>query len=200
MKKNELTCYTEDFEVWRAHIKQTIRITGEMGFINTVDKNDYICELVKKDNMPCAHYLLAMYDHICHKHKIPFDEKYKELREIELPTCLFPANAKKIRDRLGISSIDIVTMHMEYAISDFIKYNIVEVELYMRDFYEFPEPLQKSINNYYLAKHQGFQAKTELWYNHIVGLIEEYVEKEQMTALEGQYIIENYLQPSSKVK
>lgn len=77
----------KELEYWHTYIMQNVKITkeDELHFINLLDENNYIYDLVDKNNIPCAQYLLVMYDHICSKYEIPLNRKYDNVRKIEVP-------------------------------------------------------------------------------------------------------------------
>ena len=126
---NELE-YRMAFEQFRSEICHKLKEMGDKNFLKYIYKNNIILDYYYKSWYKETYYTLALTDYISKENNLPIAKEYNFLRTKKLDKKIYP------RDVNIISKLDnnkIKTNANEKAISEFLKYNIVETNV--RDVY-----------------------------------------------------------------
>lgn len=116
-----------DFEVFKSNVCHLLRERGELDFIVAALRADDIRKYWDRMWYPEAFYLLATVDYLCRLHDLPLCTKYDDIRTRSLEKTLYPRDvqmAAKLHP-----SLDVREACKKDAISEFLRFNIVEREI-----------------------------------------------------------------------
>lgn len=122
----EITYSKQEFENFKSDVCHRVKDLGQLGFIEYVLLSNIIDEFLKNDNILFALYLLAMTDYLSNLNEIPLYNKYNDLRHYKLQERVYPMSIM-LAARIEGKSEEELTKN---AIPEFLKYNIVEGEIF----------------------------------------------------------------------
>jgi hypothetical protein len=116
-----------EFELFKSNICHDVKRKGDLDFIKNILITDEIRKLLDKKWYPECLYLLAMVDYLSKENDIPLYNMYNDIRCKKLSEMLYPQ---------GIILMSYLENNdqpkkqiLKEAIPEFLKYNIVEVEI-----------------------------------------------------------------------
>jgi hypothetical protein len=116
-----------DFELFKSNVCHDLKRKGDLFFIRDILDSKYIIELFKKKWYPECLYVLAMVDYLSKENNIPLCNKYDELRSEKMEEIIYP-DGVIIMSYLRKSNKPKEDI-LKKAIPEFLKYNIVELEI-----------------------------------------------------------------------
>ena len=116
-----------DFELFKSNVCHDVKRKGDLLFIRDILDSKYIIELFKREWYPECLYVLAMVDYLSKENGIPLCNKYDELRDAKMEEIIYPEGAI-LMSYLRESDKPKEDVLKE-AIPEFLKYNIVELEI-----------------------------------------------------------------------
>lgn len=117
-----------DFEIFKSNICHLVKDKDEIDFIIEALQKDDIRKYWEKKWYPEAFYILAMVDYLSRLNDIPLCTKYNDIRERSLKNTLFPRDIL-MAEKLAMSP-DIKEKSIRESIPEFIRFNIVESEIF----------------------------------------------------------------------
>lgn len=126
MKNNKLII--TDFEAFKSNICHRVKSNGNINFIIDILQSNDIRTLWDKGLCTEAMYLLAMVDYLSRLEDIPLCGNYEDIRPRSLKEPLFPRDVC-LADKLA-PALCVKQKCMEKAISEFLRHNIVETDIF----------------------------------------------------------------------
>ena len=124
MKKNMYT--SQDFEVFKGNVYVRIQENGPLDFISKILVSNVIEEYWNDQNTLYAIYLLAMVDYLSKMNGVPLYSKYDYMRKYKLKDRIYPLSIT-ISAKIDHKSEE---EYIDDAIPEFLKYNIVEGDIF----------------------------------------------------------------------
>lgn len=122
--------YNLEFDQWKSSLQHHIRSKGEIKALEEMLREDVVTVEFNKKNYCKALYALAMIDYLSAKNNIPLCSEYSEYRKLKLQEPVFPTSAKMDLEVTGMTEEKVIKKYMEGAEPMFLKYGIVEGELF----------------------------------------------------------------------
>lgn len=123
---SEKTYTPQEFEVFKGNVYIRIQEHGQIDFIRRMLVSNVIEEYWDDQNTLCAIYLLAMVDYLSKLNGIPIYSKYDHIRKYKFEDRIYPLSII-VSAKLDNKSKD---EYIEDAIPEFLKYNIVEGDIF----------------------------------------------------------------------
>ena len=117
----------DDFEVFKSNIKHEIKELGDYQFIIKVYLEERVENYWKSFKRAEALYLVATVDYLSRINDLPLANRYDEYRSFKLEDFLLPKDVAI--DSIIHPNSNTKEAAIENAIPEFLKYNIVEVNL-----------------------------------------------------------------------
>ena len=124
---NELLDYAEPFEVFRCNTLHSLKYAGEEALLYKILSSRLIDYYYRIHCHSKCLYLLALVDYLCEKCGIERITNYEPLRKLKLASPLISSDLQFLKKRLSEEQFSEL---MEAAMPEFMKYNIVEDDLY----------------------------------------------------------------------
>lgn len=115
----------EEYDIFRGNVCHKL-CQNQLGFIEEMLITNIIDEYWKKQEYFQAFYLVACLDYLSRLHHIPIYTKYNYIRQYKLEDMYYPTS---IRIKATIMNVSIDD-YCKDAIPEFLKYNIVEGDLF----------------------------------------------------------------------
>ncbi len=122
-------CFEEriSFELFKSNVCHKLKKLGDIDFIIDTLENDEISKYYEKKWHAECLYLLAMLDYVSNINDVPLCTKYNSLRKMKLSKTIYPSSVTVLS---AVSkSADIKKTVLNNAISEFLRFNIVENEV-----------------------------------------------------------------------
>ena len=116
-----------DFELFKSNVCHDVKRKGDLLFIRDILDSKYIIELFKRKWYPECLYVLAMVDYLSKENNIPLCNIYDGLRSAKMEEIIYPDGVilMSYLRKSNKPKKDI----LKKAIPEFLKYNIVELEI-----------------------------------------------------------------------
>lgn len=124
---NELE-YRMSFEEFRSETCHNLKTLGDIKFIKHIYENDLILNYYNKAWYEESFYLLAITDYISEKNNIPIAKEYNFIRNQKLKKRIYPRDTNLLS--ILNNSDKNKNEALKKAIPSFLKYNIVETNIY----------------------------------------------------------------------
>jgi len=119
--------YRCSFELFKSQTCHRLKEMGDLHFLMQILSKDEISFYAKREWYPESLYLLAMVDYVSKINHIDLCTKYDYLRSAKLPELLYPSGVLSI---CAIEKSDRAKKEAyNNSISEFLRHNIVEVEI-----------------------------------------------------------------------
>lgn len=119
--------YDQELDLFRSEMSHELKYRGAKGFVKTVAESAAIDILLNSHRSVEALYLSAMSEYLCKKAEEPLISLPKEIKDIHLPSMLYPFSAI-LRYRAGDSPFIFLRLRNK-AIQEFVNYGIIEGEI-----------------------------------------------------------------------
>ena len=117
-----------DFEIFKSNVCHLVKTNGDLDYIINTLQKDEVNRYWEKKWYPEAFYILAMIDYLSRINDIPLCDKYDHIRTKSLKEPLFPKGIKMISNLK--SNTDIEDESIKEAIPEFLRFNIIEKDVY----------------------------------------------------------------------
>ena len=125
--KVQMHHYRTSFEVYKSNVCHLVKEKGYIDFIMDILTDDEIRILYDRKWYAECFYLLAMVDYLSHANKIPICSKYNDIRKKKMPELLYPTGVVLMDEAMKTDANK--KECLKKAIPEFMKYNIVEVDV-----------------------------------------------------------------------
>lgn len=115
------------FDVYKSNVCHLVKDKGDIDFIMDVLTNDEVRKLYERKWYAECFYLLAMTDYLSRENEIPLCTKYNDIRSRKMKEVLYPASVVLMDKAMKTDTNRKESIRK--AIPEFLKYNIVEVEV-----------------------------------------------------------------------
>lgn len=115
------------FELFKSNVCHRLKEQGDIDFLIETLKEDMIRQYYNKKWYPESFYLLAMVDYISRENNVPICNEYDDLRQQKMQKLIYPVDVLVTASVLKDDSVK--EDAVKHAISEFLKYNIVESEV-----------------------------------------------------------------------
>lgn len=115
------------FDVYKSNVCHLVKDKGDIDFIMDVLTNDEVRKLYERKWYAECFYLLAMIDYLSRENEIPLCTKYNDIRSRKMKEMLYPAGVILMDKAMKTDTNRKESIRK--AIPEFLKYNIVEVEV-----------------------------------------------------------------------
>ena len=115
------------FDVYKSNVCHLVKDKGDIDFIMDVLTNDEVRKLYERKWYAECFYLLAMTDYLSRENEIPLCTKYNDIRSRKMKEMLYPASVVLMDKAMKTDANRKESIRK--AIPEFLKYNIVEVEV-----------------------------------------------------------------------
>lgn len=115
------------FDVYKSNVCHLVKDKGDIDFILDVLTSDEIRKLYERKWYAECFYLLAMTDYLSNENEIPICTKYNDIRSRKMTNMLYPASVILMDKAMKTDANRKESIRK--AIPEFLKYNIVEVEV-----------------------------------------------------------------------
>lgn len=117
-----------DFELFKSNVCHRLKALGDIDFIIETLKENKIRHYYNIEWYPECFYSLAMLDYISRKNDVPLCNAFDDIRKLSLTETIYPLSIVTMAYAFG--SDDVKKQAYDEAIPEFIKYNIVESDVY----------------------------------------------------------------------
>ena len=115
------------FEVYKSNVCHLVKEKGDIDFIMDILTNDEVRKLYERKWYAECFYLLAMTDYLSRENEIPLCTRYDDIRSGKMKEILYPASVVLMDEVMKTDTNRKESLRK--AIPEFLKYNIVEVEV-----------------------------------------------------------------------
>ncbi len=115
------------FDVYKSNVCHLVKCKGDIDFIMDVLTSDEVRKLYERKWYAECFYLLAMIDYLSRENDIPLCMKYNDIRSGKMKETIYPASVVLMDKAMKTDTNRKESMRK--AIPEFLKYNIVEVEV-----------------------------------------------------------------------
>lgn len=115
------------FDVYKSNVCHLVKDKGDIDFIIDVLTNDEVRKLYERKWYAECFYLLAMTDYLSRENEIPLCTKYNDIRSRKMKEMLYPASVVLMDKAMKTDTNRKESIRK--AIPEFLKYNIVEVDV-----------------------------------------------------------------------
>ena len=123
-----MTDNRSSFELYKSNVCHRVKEMGDVNFIIDTLERDDIRKYYQLNWYPESLYLLAMLDYVCRINSVPLCRDYDDLRRCRLNAPIYPASV--LAASIVSGSETPKDMAFQEAIPEFLRFNIVENEVY----------------------------------------------------------------------